>query len=248
MKIEIKDLKYQVGQKKILSIDQIIFEDNKMTGIIGPNGSGKTTFLKHLYRELPSKKSIYIDGKDISKYKNKEYSKIVSVLTQFHEGVDPNLEVEDVVLMGRYPHKGLFDKYDESDEKIINKVLEDLSLTKYRYRKLETLSGGELQRVMMAKIFATEPDLILLDEPTNHLDIKYKIEFMEILKAFTGPVIVSLHDLSLCARYCDEVIILKDGNIFAQGEPKEVLTESLLKKVYDVNYRVLYEPEFIIYY
>lgn len=248
MKIEINRLNYNINNKNIINIDSMNFEGDKIIGIIGPNGSGKTTLLKHLYRDIPSRNTIYIEEKDIAVFTNKEFSKRISVLTQFNENVEMDLRVEDIVRMGRYPHKRLLEKYNEYDEKIVSDVLRNLGLTDYRYRRLSTLSGGELQRVFMAKIFSTEPELIILDEPTNHLDIKYKIEFMEILKRFNGPVIVSLHDLGICAKYCDELIVLKNGKVFAKGYPKEILTETLLKEVYEIDYRVIHSPKFIIYY
>ena len=187
--IDIKKIHYSNNGREILSLDHLVLGDHPITGIIGPNGSGKTTFLKHLTGEIPTKETIYLNGKDISTYSPKEFAKMVAILTQFNDGVNPFLKVEELIQMGRYPHKGFFEPYDQKDEEIVEEIMERFDLKDFRHRFLHTLSGGELQRSMMAKVFATKPSVILMDEPTNHLDSKYKIECMEMLQSFSGPVI-----------------------------------------------------------
>lgn len=248
MKVTIKDLTYSPGGNPVLSIPFLTLGERGITGILGPNGSGKTTLLKHIHREIPSKNRVFLEDRDVFSYSPREFSKKVSILTQFQEGVDPSLTVEDTVLMGRYPHKGLFRDYDRKDEEIVEGLLSRFHLSSLAPRPLGTLSGGELQRVMMAKIFATNPELILLDEPTNHLDIRYKIEGMEMVKNSGIPAIITLHDLDLCLEYCDRVVVLKEGEVVEDGAPKEILTEDLLWEVYEVHYRILKEPKFIIYF
>ena len=150
--------------------------------------------------------------------------------------------------MGRYPYKTLISKYDELDYQLVDEAIDTLNLSHLRHRFIKSLSGGEFQRVMMAKVLVTHPDLIILDEPTNHLDIKYKVELMKILRNIGALTLVSLHDLELATKYCDEIVLLKDGSLVKQGEPKEILTEELLSETFDIKYKIIKKPEFIIYY
>lgn len=248
MKVEIKNLDFEVNQNKILNNINLTLEGNKIIGILGPNGAGKTSLLKHIYKEVHSENKIFIDGVDISKYDSKEFFQKVSILTQFQKEIDTNLMVEDVLLMGRYPYKTLLSKYDELDYRLVDEAIDTLNLSHLRHRFIKSLSGGEFQRVMMAKVLVTHPELIILDEPTNHLDIKYKVELMEILRDIEALTLVSLHDLELATKFCDEIILLKDGALVKQGEPKEILTEELLSNTFDIKYKIIKEPEFIIYY
>ena len=248
MKVEIKNLSYVVGKKKIINDINFSVEGKKVLGVLGPNGAGKSTLLKFLYRELASNGKISINKTNIETIPSKLFHQNVGVLAQFSEDIDPNLKVKEVLLMGRYPYKELFSYYNKDDYKIVDNIVKKLSLQKFYDRYIGNLSGGEFQRVMIGKVLVSEPRLIILDEPTNHLDIKYKIDFMEILKKFNGLVIVSLHDLSLAAKYCDEIILLKEGELIEKGVPKKILTEKLLSSIYEVDYKVIYEPEFIIYY
>lgn len=248
MKVEIKNLDFELNQNKILNDINLTLEGNKVIGILGPNGAGKTSLLKHIYREVHSVNKIFIDGVDISKYDSKEFFQKVSILTQFQKEIDTNLMVEDVLLMGRYPYKTLLSKYDELDYRLVDEAIDTLNLSHLRHRFIKSLSGGEFQRVMMAKVLVTHPELIILDEPTNHLDIKYKVELMEILRDIEALTLVSLHDLELATKFCDEIILLKDGALVKQGEPKEILTEELLSNTFDIKYKIIKEPEFIIYY
>lgn len=248
MKLEIKNLNFEVNQNKILNDINLTLEGNKIIGILGPNGAGKTSLLKHIYREIHSENRIFIDGVDISKYESKRFFQKVSVLTQFQKEIDTNLMVEDVLLMGRYPYKTFMSQYNDLDYKLVDEAIDTLNLKHLRNRFIKSLSGGEFQRVMMAKVLVTHPDLIILDEPTNHLDIKYKVELMEILRNIGALTLVSLHDLELATKFCDEIVLLKDGSLVKQGEPKEILTEELLSKTFDIKYKIIKKPEFIIYY
>lgn len=248
MKVEIKKLNFTINQNRILNNINLTFEGNKIIGILGPNGAGKTSLLKHIYKEIDSKNTIFIDGVDISKIENKKFFQNVSILTQFQKEIDTNLVVEDVLLMGRYPYKTFLSSYDELDYQIVDEAINRLNLTNLRDRFIKSLSGGEFQRVMMAKVLVTHPSLIILDEPTNHLDIKYKVELMEILKKIKALTLVSLHDLELATKFCDEIVLLKDGNLINQGRPREILNEDLLLNIFDINYKIIKEPEFIIYY
>ncbi|MEB3428485.1 ABC transporter ATP-binding protein [Citroniella saccharovorans] len=248
MIIQIKNLDYIIKDKKILNNINLSLEGKKIIGILGPNGSGKTSLLKHIYREIDTEGKIFVDGVDISTINSRKFFQKVSVLTQFQKEMDLNLRVEEVLLMGRYPYKKFFSSYDDQDYKLVDQAIKNLKLKDLRTRSVKNLSGGEFQRVMLAKALVSQPQLIILDEPTNHLDIKYKVELMETLKKFNALCLISLHDLEMAVKFCDEIIILKEGKLIHQGQPKTILTEELLLETFSINYKILRNPEFIIYY
>lgn len=247
MKIKINGLSYTIENKPILKNICLEFENKGIIGILGPNGSGKTSLLKHIYKNIPVQNKIFLDEKDIFTIPCKLYAQKISVLPQFTEQMDKRILVKDIVLAGRYPHKKFFEKYGKADEQVIKNILNKLDMLWAMERKFHTLSGGERQRVMTAKVFASEPEVVVLDEPINHLDIKYKIEFMELLKKFKGLVILSMHDLDLCVKYCTAAVFLKDGEIAYSGEPKKIITEETLQDIFDTPFKILKDPEFIIY-
>ena len=238
MKITVEHLNYQAGEKAILRDVSATFEGNRLYGIIGPNGSGKTTLLRHIYRQLPSKGTVFADGEDIHSIPGRIYARKVAVMMQHQDLTDSDLCVYDVVRTGRYPYKKLFSQYDEEDDRIVCSILEAHSLFPYRNRRISTLSGGELQRVMLCRCLAQQPEAIILDEPTNHLDIRYKLELMKTLRSFKGLVIMTLHDLNLAASYCQVLYVLKDGQIVKSGEPGAVFSREMLRDVFQADIQV----------
>ncbi len=235
MNIEIRSLDYQAGKKQILQDISVQFEGRKIYGIIGPNGCGKTTLLRHIYKKVPSHGTIYLDGKDIHQYSGRAYARRIAVMMQHQDSAEQDLTVWDVAQTGRYPYKKILTGYNREDEEIVEQVLEQVGLAKLRDRSISTLSGGELQRVILAKCLVQQPEAIILDEPTNHLDIRYKLELMNVLQSFNGLVIMTIHDLNIAARYCDHLILMKEGRIVLEGEPREVLQEQILNDVFNVH-------------
>lgn len=238
MKITVENLTYSAGGRRILDRISVCFEGSGIYGIIGANGSGKTTLLRHIYRQLPSKGHIFADGRDIRLIPGREYARKVAVMMQHQDLFESDLRVYDVVKTGRYPYKKLFSQYDRQDEEIVDALIREHGLAEYRTRRLSTLSGGELQRVMICRALAQQPEAIILDEPTNHLDIRYKLELMKTLQAFGGLVIMTLHDLNLAAGFCDRIFVLKDGRMTAQGTPEEIFTRDMLKDVFRADIEV----------
>ncbi len=235
---EIKDLRYQVGDKAILNGVTLTLPVGQRIGIIGPNGCGKTTFLKHLYGALPAHDAVLLDGKTIQSYAPKKLAQKLAVLGQFADDTEPGLRVEDVVLMGRYPYTERFMGYSHHDREIAEACMAQTGVTILRNRILDTLSGGEKQRVMIARAMTQEPQYLVLDEPTNHLDVCYKLELMKLITAYRGTVVVTLHDLDLAYRYCDAVAILKQGHLIAYGPPQESMTAERLEEVFEVPFRI----------
>ena len=160
-------------------------------------------------------------------------------MAQRSSQTDDRLTVGDMVRMGRYPYKELFEQYDEKDEEIVNKALEKTGLLDFKQRTLGSMSGGEAQRALIAKCFAQTPEAIILDEPANHLDVKYRLELMQLLKQFPGLIILTIHDLNLAAEYCDYIYAMKEGRIHAEGTPEQLLTEELLEELFEVKFRAV---------
>ena len=207
-------------------------------GIIGPNGSGKSTFLKCVYRILkPTSGEIFFNGKNIDELSFRQTALDLAVVAQ-HNFYSFDFNVLDVVLMGRSPHKKILERDNKKDYDIAYKSLEIVGLKDFAERSFTTLSGGEQQRVILARALTQETESLILDEPTNHLDIKYQLQIMDIVKSLNLTVIAAIHDLNIAAMYCDRLVALKDGQIVGAGKPKDLLTEKFIKDLYEVDTQI----------
>ncbi|MBC8631640.1 ABC transporter ATP-binding protein [[Eubacterium] tenue] len=243
MNLETKDLKVSLNKNEILKGIDIELGNKEFIGIIGPNGSGKSTLLKCLYRNLsPSSGSIYIDNIEIGKISTRESAKKIGVLAQ-HNHHSFDFTVLDMVLMGRSPYKKLMDRDTKEDYDIVYEAIDKVNIRHLANRSFNSLSGGEQQRVILARALAQKTKCLILDEPTNHLDIKYQLQLMEIVKNLGIEVIAAIHDLNIAAMYCDKIYVLKCGEIVAYGTPKDVLTKEFIKEVYDVDAKVIKDED-----
>ncbi|CEN76105.1 ABC transporter [[Clostridium] sordellii] len=243
MNLETKDLKVLLNKNEILKGIDIELGNKEFIGVIGPNGSGKSTLLKCLYRNLsPSSGSIYIDKVEIEKISTRESAKKIGILAQ-HNHHSFDFTVLDMVLMGRSPYKKLMDRDTKEDYDIVYEAIDKVNIRHLSNRSFNSLSGGEQQRVILARALAQKTKCLILDEPTNHLDIKYQLQLMEIVKDLGIEVIAAIHDLNIAAMYCDKIYVLKNGEIVAYGTPKDVLTKELIKEVYDVDAKVIKDKE-----
>ena len=207
--------------------------------IIGPNGCGKTTLLRCIAGILPFSGEILINDADIRKLKQKELSKKVAMLSQM-TGIYFSYTVFDTVMMGRFAHDDgkLFNSSQEIDEEISLNALKILGLSDLKDREINTLSGGQIQRVFLAKIIAQDPDVILLDEPTNHLDLSFQIELITFLKTLQkkGKTIIGvLHDINLAMKLSENVLLMGEGNVALHGKNKEVYSSKKLSEIYKVD-------------
>ena len=242
MRISTENIKVKISSTDILKDINIDVDNKEFVGIIGPNGSGKSTLLKCIYRTLkPSSGIIKLDDIDLSKLSIKETSKKLAVLSQ-HNNYNFDFSVKDILLMGRSPNKKFLDRDTKEDYDIIYDSLNKVGMLDFIDRSFLTLSGGEQQRIILARALAQQTDCLILDEPTNHLDIKYQLQLMSIVKNLNVEVIAAIHDLNIAAMYCDKIYVLKEGNIVAYGTPKEVLTSKLIKDVYGVDSIVINNP------
>ncbi len=235
MKLNIEKLDYSVENKNILKEISFNISKGEFVGLIGPNGSGKSTLLKNIYRFLtPDKGTIYIDGKELNKMTSKESAKKMSVLIQENH-LEFDINVLEFVLLGRYPYRNMFQENSKKDVEIAKSSLKKVGMLDYAQRGLLNLSGGEKQRILLAKVLAQECEFVVLDEPTNHLDIGNQYQIMNILKNYNATVFASLHDLNIAAMYCDKIIVLNDGKIKSIGKTEDIINSRLIREVFNIS-------------
>lgn len=243
MNIQTDNIQVSFGSKTILQDISLAIQDKEFVGIIGPNGSGKSTFLKCLYRVLqPNGGKIFFDGTEMSSLSHRDTALKMAVVAQ-HSTVNFDFSVLEMVLMGRSPYKGLLDRDQLDDYEIARHALAQVGLSDFESRNFNTLSGGEQQRVILARALAQRTECLVLDEPTNHLDIKYQLELMTIVKRLDATVVFAIHDLNLAAIYCDRIIALKDGHIVCSGTPQDVLSSDTIRHIYGVSAMVQTLPD-----
>ena len=243
--INIEKLNYSYGKKEVLKELSLDIDENKLTGIIGPNGCGKSTLAKNIIKYINGKfESFKIMDTDIRELTHKKIAQLISYIPQ-KSIIIPNISVFDYVLLGRFPLlKNSWDNYSEQDYEIVEKNINLLNIRELKDRNIETLSGGELQKALLARALAQEAKILLLDEPTSALDLNNAVEFMKILKNISIKkeisVIIIIHDLNLASLFCDSLIILKDGKFIEKGSPKEVINEKNIKSIYNLDCKVCY--------
>ena len=238
MKLEAKDIEAVLGGNAILRGVSLEVEPNEFVGIIGPNGSGKSTLLKCIYRVLkPQAGIVQLDGTDIRELSYKKSAQSIAVLAQ-HNYYNFEFSVQDVVLMGRSPHKRAMERDNAQDYAIVAQALETVGMADMAKRSFSTLSGGEQQRVILARALAQQTPCLILDEPTNHLDITYQLELMDIVQGLGRTVVAAIHDLNIAAMYCTRLFVMEKGQLVASGTPEEVLTPELIRQVYGVKAKV----------
>jgi len=237
----VRGLDFSYNGKNALSDMNLDLRGGNLIGLVGPNGSGKSTLLKIMDGILkPGRGCILLDGKDISSMGRKELARGVGYVPQSTRFLFPK-SVFDTVLMGRIPHGNWAPT--GKDLKTVSRVLEELQLGDLSGRDLNSLSGGQKQKVMIARAFAQEPDVLLLDEPTSSLDLANQIDIMELIKGLTEKgilAVMAVHDLNLALRYCDSFVLLKAGKLIATGDSETVSSE-VLEDVYDIRAKVLGE-------
>lgn len=242
MRLQIENLNYSYGKKDAVRKISLSVGCGEFVGLIGPNGSGKSTVLKNVYRGLtPDSGSILLDGENLLTMPYKKSALKMAVVGQENE-IPFDFLVEEIVAMGRSPHKKFFDVDNAADKAMIHHALEHLGMEHMAKRHYQNLSGGEKQRVMIARAIAQESDFFILDEPTNHLDISYQMQIFDFIKRLHVTVLSAIHDLNMAALYCDRIYVLKHGAVVLQGTPEEVLTEQNIYDVYGVRSAVVKHP------
>jgi len=247
MRLKIDRVQFYYEARKVL--DEISFEagEGEFIGLIGPNGSGKTTLLKIIDGILkPRVGSVYLDCKRISELDPKELARELAMVPQTAD-LSFDLKVFDVVMMGRYPYLGRLSFEREVDEEKVRFWMKLTNTLHLAERSIREVSGGERQRVLIARALAQEPRILLLDEPTSNLDVCYQIEIMNLLKELVEKlgltIICAIHDLNLAARYSDKMILINGGRIKGIGRPIEVLTKENLRDVFKIEAKVEYDQD-----
>ena len=239
--IHIENLHFRIGAKEILRGITADLPADRFVALLGPNGCGKSTLLKHLYRVHPIQEgSVAMDDTPIAQIPLRAAAQEIGVMGQFH-AVDFDFSAEEIVLMGRAPYKESFEEDTAADFALVRTALERVGMADAAQHSFNELSGGEQQRVMLARCLVQEPQLLILDEPTNHLDIKYQLHILELVKGLGIGVIAALHDLNLAAMYADLLVVMKEGRIDRIGTPQEIITEDMLAHIYGVRANVTYD-------
>ena len=233
--LEARGLRHAFGRQTVLDGVDVSVAEGEVLGLVGPNGSGKTTALRILHRALvPDAGRVHLEGRDLAALSGRERAQRIAVMAQELTGEVP-LTAADVVLLGRVPHTGAFGATGAEDQRIAADALESTGALALARREFGLLSGGEKQRVLIARALAQRPRVLLMDEPTNHLDIGSQHHVLEIVRRRGLTTIVVLHDLNLAARYCDRVLVLDRGRVRADGPPAAALAAELVGATYDVG-------------
>ena len=238
MHLEVRNLSVAIHRKPIVSDVSLTVGDGEFVGMLGPNGCGKSTTLRAIYR-LNRKYSgqILWDGQDERAIAQKEFARRVAVVSQFND-IAFDFTVREVVLMGRAPHMGMLSRETDSDQEIVAQSLDMVDMAHFSDRSFASLSGGEKQRVILARALAQKPEFLILDEPTNHLDIKHQLQTLAIARDLGVSCLAALHDLAMASRFIDRVCLMKAGSVVASGPVEEVVTSERIHEVYDVEARV----------
>ncbi|MCK4649037.1 ABC transporter ATP-binding protein [bacterium] len=236
--LELKKVTTGYDRKTILNDISFTLEKGDFLGIIGPNGSGKTTLLRVISKILkPWKGRVTLEGRGLDEIRHRELAKRMAVVPQGMQELFFSYSVRDFILLGRTPYLGRFQLLEsEEDLRVAREVMEETDTSGLEERNLEDLSGGERQRAVIAQALAQEPEILLLDEPTAHLDINHQVEILNLIKRLNQrknlTVLMISHDLNLAAEYCEKLILLREGRVFQEGSPQDILTYKNIEEVY----------------
>lgn len=244
--LDVESLSYSYNDKLVLDSISLGVDKGEIIGILGPNGCGKTTLLKNLNRNLRSQNGcVMVEDVDIGNITKKEIAQSIAVVPQTNE-IRFSFTVRDIVKMGRMPFQGSFAGESTKDLEIVNRAMEQTGISELADRYINTMSGGERQRVIIARAIAQTPKIILMDEPTLHLDINMQFEVLDLIHRLSKEnnltVVIVSHDLPMVARYCDRMILLHDQKIFAVGTPKEILTPDNMRTVFSIDAELEEDP------
>ncbi|WP_455923359.1 ABC transporter ATP-binding protein [Pseudomonas putida] len=207
-------------------------------GLIGPNGSGKSTLLRLLAGlRPPSQGRVSLDQQALAQWPRKALARRLALVEQ-HAGTDIDIAVQDIVRLGRTPHRGALAPWTSADQVIVDQAMARMQLSDLRQRPWRSLSGGERQRTQIARALAQCPSELLLDEPTNHLDIQHQLQLLQLIQGLPVTCVMALHDLNLAAMFCDQLVMLQHGRVVASGCPEQVITAALIAEVYGVRAEV----------
>ncbi|OYD07110.1 ABC transporter ATP-binding protein [Paludifilum halophilum] len=242
MNLSCEAVSYSIGERELLREIDCRIDSGEFVGLIGPNGSGKSTLLKNVYRRFKLDQGVIrLDERDVRSLSRRRMAQLMSVLRQ-ETMVEFDFTVEEMVRMGRHPHKGWWEAETDSDRDIAANALERVGMADFRGRSFLSLSGGEKQRVLIARALAQEAQVLILDEPTNHLDVRYQLQLMDLLEQLDITIFAALHDLNIAATYCHRLYAICNGKIAASGPPEQLLQPNLLRQIFGVDTEVIRHP------
>ncbi len=241
----LQDITAGYGRTRVLTGIDLTLGRGEFTGIIGPNGAGKSTLLKILARIIrPQSGTVLLNDAPLGEYSSRAFAREVSVVQQFMENLLP-FTVYEFIRMGRFPHQRLLETESGHDRDVVESSFTATGIPHLRDRLLTELSGGERQLVFIARALAQECAVIILDEPVSHLDIHHALRIMDILHNLNGKgttIITVLHDINMASDYCSRIIALKDGKIFSDGPPAEIVTYGMIESLFDTVCVVFENP------
>lgn len=245
--LRVENLFVTLDGKSILEAVSFELHKGKILGLIGPNGAGKTTLLRAINGSIKiNQGKIIFKKQDLTALKDQERSRFIASVPQ-NRIIPAGFQVRQIVLMGRTPYLNWFGRTSKKDEQVAEQAMRRTDTLHLADTMADELSGGEQQRVILARAFAQNTPLLLLDEPTTHLDIRFQMEFLELLlehvRKGNMSVIIAMHDLNQAMRFCDEVLLLSRGKIYASGKPETVLTEKKLSTVYQYPIKIKHSNE-----
>ncbi|NBE50303.1 ABC transporter ATP-binding protein [Streptomyces boluensis] len=240
MRLELRDVTIEVAGARLVEDIRLTVDDGAFVGLVGPNGSGKSTLLRCVYRALrPANGTVLLDGDDVHALRPRAAARVMAALPQ-ETSAEFDFTVTEVVAMGRLPHK---ERTAAGDREICARAMARTGVDHLAERGFLALSGGEKQRVLLARALAQEPRVLVLDEPTNHLDIAHQLDVLSLVRGSGPTVLAALHDLNLAAAHCDVLYVIADGRIVDSGPPHEVLRPDLLAEVFGVRAHPVRHPE-----
>ncbi|SEA03945.1 ABC transporter ATP-binding protein [Marinobacterium iners] len=241
-----KSVRLAYDQRCVADQLSLAIPKGRISVILGANGCGKSTLLRALARLLkPTTGHILLDGRDLRSYASRELARTLGLLPQA-PNAPAGIRVWELVARGRYPHQGLLRQWSETDEQAVRQALANTDLSELAERPVDELSGGQRQRVWLAMALAQQPDVMLLDEPTTWLDIAHQFEVLELCRRLnhdqSKTLVMVLHDLNQAARYADHLIVLKAGQVIAEGPPEHVIKPDLIARAFGLNAVIIEDP------
>jgi len=243
--LAVKDLSFKYKERPVLEDVDLEIRRGEVIGILGPNGCGKTTLLKLLNRNLhPQEGKVLLEGTDLEGMSKRRIARHIAVVPQSNE-IRFAFTVRDIVSMGRMPFLDRFQGESAEDMRIVDEAMERTNIKEFADRAINTMSGGERQRVIIARALAQRPEVILLDEPTLHLDINHQFEVLDLVHELSRKegltVVIVSHDLPMVVRYCDRMVLIHDHRVHAIGPPEEVLTRENMRTVFNIEAVLTYD-------
>jgi iron complex transport system ATP-binding protein len=243
---ELDAVSFSVGERVIVKPLTLALPQGRIYGLVGSNGSGKSTLIKVLARQQPATAgAVSLLGRKLPDFTDREFARLVAYMPQFTPPTD-SLTVRELVSLGRFPWHGALGRFSEEDSAKVEEALGQTDLHSFASRMVDSLSGGERQRVWLAMMLAQDTRCLLLDEPTSALDVAHQVEILSLVRSLSRErgigVIIVLHDINMAARYCDEIIALRDGRMVVYGTQAEILDEAILDRIYGLPMGILPHP------